>query len=210
MDSSRVVIVALSLGLLVGAGALATLVLLPEPSDTVRPASPLAANLGSLGLDLDLSTSATVDRADVEENRLVHMLVHDGDARVRIRATHDLDPAAAERRIAEARQRIDALFGERQAPYPGELSNTLKCPEAFKPVDHTPRGTAHTLVRLYANERLAFGGCADDLLAYRVTIGQYYDPASRRLVEVEYFSPRAAAADPGPDVLAGATLGEAP
>lgn len=200
---------ALSVGLAVGAGALGVLALSPADSSVDAVPSALQANLASVGLSLQLSDAAAVSRADVETGRLVHMLVEDRDARVRIRVSHDVDAVDAERRIAEARQRIDALFGERQAPYPGELSNSLKCPEAFKPTDHTPRGAARTLVRLYANERLAYGGCADDLLAYRSTVGQYYDPDAARLIQVEYHSPRAAD-DPGPAVLAGARVGANP
>ena len=151
-----------------------------------------------------------MSRADVEDGRLVHMLVDHGEARLRVGVTHELDPIRAEQRIDQERQRIDALFGDRQAPYPGELSHSLKCPDAFKPADHPNKGSARTMVRLFANERLAFGGCSDDLLAYRATIGTWYDPPNERLVQVTYYAPRTDTVDTGPELLAMTRVGETP
>jgi len=193
----------------VGCVALATL-LMRAPDKPLPPRSPLEANLASLELTLTLGPGATVARADVEEGQLVHMLIDDGDARVRVRATHGIDPKTAQERVEQDRQRISALFGERQAPYPGELSNSLKCPDQFKPTDHEPKGSAQTMVRLFANERLAFGGCSEDLLAYAATLGTWYDPAAQRLVQVTYYSPRSAMVDAGPGLLAAAQLGGGP
>ena len=166
--------------------------------------------MASIGLELRLGDEATVTRADVEAGRLVHMLVDDGAARVRVRATHELDPPAAERRIEQDLKRIEALFGERQAPYPGELSNSLKCPERFKPSQPPELGSARTMLRLFANERLAFGGCSDDLLTYAATIATWYDPDARRLVQVTYYAPRTLEVDPGPQLLASAFVGNLP
>ncbi len=210
VDTSRVAIPVLGLGLLGGLTALGVLLHTPSGDPARTDTRPLAANLASIGLALSLSDAATVGRADVEAGRLVHMLVEDGDARLRLRVSHGLAPDEAERRIDAARQRLDALYGERQAPYPGELSNSLKCPDAFKPVDHTPAGTAASLVRLYANDRLAFGGCADELLTYHASVAQYYSPAQGRLVQAEYFWPRGQSSDPGPEILSSARLDGAP
>lgn len=192
-----------------GCAALVVLVM-RSPEEAMPPRSPLEANLASLELTLPLGPGATVARADVEEGQLVHMLIDDGDARVRVRATHGLDAKTAQERIEQDRQRISALFGERQAPYPGELSNSLKCPDRFKPTDHEPKGSARTMVRLFANERLAFGGCSEDLLAYAATLGTWYDPGAQRLVQVTYYSPRSAMVDAGPELLVSAQLGSAP
>ncbi len=210
MDTSRVAIPVLGLGLL---GSLAALgILLTTPGDDVPgvSSSPLATNLASIGLSFSLSSAATVGRADVEDGRLVHMLIEDGPGRLRLRVSHGVSPSDAQRRIESARERLDALYGERQAPYPGELSNSLKCPDGFKPIDHTPLGSAASLVRLYANDRLAFGGCADDLLTYRASVAQYYTPSQGRLVQAEYFWPREQSSDPGPEVLSGARLTGSP
>ena len=210
LDTSRVAIPVLALGLLGGLVALG--ILLTTPADGIPDggSSPLVANLASIGLSFSLSSAAVVGRADVEDGRLMHMLIEDGPARLRLRISHGLSPDEAERRIEAARQRLDSLYGERQAPYPGELSNSLKCPEAFKPVDHTPAGTAASLVRLYANDRLAFGGCADELLTYRASVAQYYAPSQGRLVQAEYYWPRAQPSDPGPALLSSARFDGVP
>lgn len=210
MDTSRVAIPVLGLGLLGGLAALGILLTTPGDNAPGVSSSPLATNLASIGFSVSLSSAATVGRADVEDGRLVHMLIEDGPGRLRLRVSHGVSPSDAQRRIESARERLDALYGERQAPYPGELSNSLKCPDAFKPVDHTPLGSAASLVRLYANDRLAFGGCADELLTYRASVAQYYAPSQGRLVQAEYFWPREQSSDPGPALLSGARLTRSP
>jgi len=209
VDSSRVAVIGLSAALVLGLGLLARSLWSSDPSNAASQ-TPLQTNLASVGLSVPLHADASVSRADVEEGRLVHMLVDIGDARMRIRVTHDLSSDRAEQRIDQDRQRIDALFGERQAPYPGELSHSLKCPEAFKPADHADKGSARTMVRLFANERLAYGGCSDDLLAYRATIGTWYDAPAERLVQVTYYTPRTDMIDAGPALLAETRVGKTP
>ena len=207
MDSSRVVTVALAVGLLVGLGAAAWL----WSQEPVEPAvSALDANLASITVEVALSESAVVERADLESDQLVHMVIVDGADRLRLRVTHGLDELGAQRRLDEARGVLFAMFGERQAPYPGELSNTLKCPDVYKPVEHTPKGDATHLIRLYANERFGYGGCNADLLSYRATVGLYYDADSQRLLQAEYFSPVDAALDKGPERLSKLVLGDTP
>ncbi len=172
------------------------MLLAPQPSI-------FATNLASVGLLVPDTEGFAVVRADLEDGRLVSMLAERGEERLRIHVAWDLDAMAGPQRIQQSRAIIDGLYGERQAPYPGELSNTLKCPEEYRPTDISPMGAAAQLVHLYANERYAFGGCNPDLLAYRATVGMYYDESRRRFVEMTFFAPLEGV-DSGPTILAEA------
>lgn len=125
-----------------------------------------------------------------------------GDDRLRVRVSANLDPGEGEQLAREERTLIFGLFEDHQAPYPGALSNTLRCPEELRPADIEPPGPALFLVSLYANDRYAFGGCADDLLRFRATVGAFYHPLLRQLMRVEYFEPKQSTGPlAGPDVL---------
>ena len=80
------------------------------------------------------------------------------------------------------------LFGDRQAPYPGQLSHTLQCPARFQPQDLPHDGEVLARLSLYANDRLAYGGCSEDLLRYHATVAMVYDADAQRLFQVEAFA----------------------
>jgi hypothetical protein len=187
--------------LVIGLGVLAALTLRPTPA----PLTPAQARLARAGVALALPAEAQVLRAEEEAGRLQTALLSVGSDQLRLRITEGLDAAGAAARVEEVRQVMDNLFEDRQAPYPGQLSNTLRCPDEYRPTPVEPRGEALAMVGLYANERLAFGGCSEDLLRYRATVGFFYDPSSRRLLRVEYFA-ALDAPDAGPDLLRSLTL----
>ncbi|MSP56300.1 MAG: hypothetical protein EXR69_11965 [Myxococcales bacterium] len=172
-----------SLVVILGAG-FALLVDGPAPA----PQSELSRALGAVGASIDVP--ATVSTLNVQEagGSLQSILAADGAARLRIRVTEGLDRDAAAKRVKDVRSMIDGLFEPRQAPYPGELSHTLQCPEEYQPMDVVERGDALALLQLYANDRLTFGGCSADLLRYHTTVGYFYSAGSRRLFGVEYFA----------------------
>lgn len=172
--------------------------LLRQPSERAHP---VAAMLATAGAELELPPRAEIDWAEAEDGRLRAAMVKIDDDRLRVRVVHGLDPMQAEGSIAEQRLQIAELFEDRQAPYPGHLSHTLRCPEAFLPETLEASGSASLLIRLYANDRMAFGGCSDDLLHYRATIGLFHDPRGQRLLRLEYFAPKAAQPEPAEALL---------
>jgi hypothetical protein len=178
-------VVALALVLALGTLVLAFLLL---PPDEVE--HPVSRMLASVGATMDLPAEAEIEWAEAKSERLSAGLVSLGDDRLRVQVVEGLDPTRAEASIAEQRQRVTELFEDRQAPYPGQLSHTLSCPEAYRPETLDPSGEARLLMRLYANDRMAFGGCSDDLLRYRATVGLFYDPNGQRLLRLEYFTPK--------------------
>lgn len=198
-------------GLVLGLAAslvavLAVLVVLlltrPQPQ---APTGELAMALATLGVSMDVDGQLT--RVDDAAGR-VSLLAELGGDRLRLRVDQDLDAAAADARIVEIRAVIDNLFGDRQAPYPGQLSNTLQCPERYQP-EELPRGTwARSVIGLYANDRLAYGGCSEDLLRYHATVGFFYDAPGQRLFQVEYFAALDGEGDRGPAAVGSFSLAE--
>jgi hypothetical protein len=193
---SASVVAGLTVSLAVGVALL--IVLVKRPSDQEHP---VAAMLATAGAVLELPPQAAIAWAEAEEGRLSAAVVEIDDDRLRLRVLHGLNPTEAEATTAEQRLQIAELFEDRQAPYPGQLSHTLRCPDAYRPETLAPSGEARLLVRLYANDRMAFGGCSDDLLQYRATIGLFYDPQGERLLRLEYFTPKAVPPEPAEALL---------
>ncbi len=181
----------LSVSLVVGLAVLLGLLL----RRSREPPSPVRAMFASVGMASVLPQGAVILASEAQQGVLSSALVAVGDDRLRVMVVDDLDEAGAGAAVQEQWVHLASLFEDRQAPYPGQLSHTLVCPQAYRPERLEPVGQVRLLVRLYANDRLAYGGCSDDLLHYRATLGMVYDPGGRRLVRVEYFAPKQAAGD---------------
>ena len=82
---------------------------------------------------------------------------------------------------------INSLFREISSPYPGVLSNRIKCPEEFKPVriPHYP-WDYHII---YASSRFTYGICSFDLIKYRSILYFQYCNKQKNLYQVKLFIP---------------------
>lgn len=146
--------------------------------------------LATVGVSLDLPPTATPLDVQEHDGVLTSMLVADGDVRLRVKVTEGLSWAEAAVRAADQQAVITGLFEDHQAPYPGQLSNTLTCPDTYLPSSEVlKRGLILGALHLYANDRLAYGGCSPDLLRYRSTVAWAYDGATSRLFTLEYHIP---------------------
>lgn len=201
MNLTRSLTVLLALAFVAGLGVLGFLLAGGTDPD------PLEASLATVGAHIEVPGQPAILRAEAQDGRLSTALVAVGGDRLRLRVTEGLDAAAAAEIVRDERYQIANLFEDRQAPYPGELSNTLKCPENFRPVEVTGRDDALGMVGLYANDRLTFGGCSEDLLRYKATVGFFHDPAARRLFRVEYFTPMGENGSDAADVVRSFRLG---
>lgn len=196
MDKRNGWVVGLSITLAVLVAAGVALVM-----DAPAPLSDTDRWLATVGIALDLPDTATPIDVQQQGGVLTSMLVADGDARLRVRVAEHLTQDEALARASEQAAVITGLFEDHQAPYPGALSHTLTCPDTYLPsVDVLLHGMFLNVLHLYANDRLAFGGCSPDLLRYRSTVAWAYDPATQRLFTLEYHSP-IDRQDIGPQVL---------
>lgn len=166
----------------------------------LSPADPVAEQLATAGIAVDLPVAATPVRVSAPDGVLAEGIYSVGTDRLRVRVSPDLDAKAGADLAAEERSLILGLFEDHQAPYPGALAHTLRCAPEFEPTDIEPRGAAAFLLTVYANDRYAYGGCAQDLLTFRSTVGAFYDEARHTLVRIEYFEPKGAPPH-GPDVV---------
>ena len=163
---------------------------------------PLASQLQTVGAAMVVPGPTAPVRISAANGVLAEGTWSVGADRLRVRVASDLSALEGEALATEEKALILNLFEDHQVPYPGALSNTLQCPDALHPVDIEPRGSAVFLLGLYANDRYAFGGCAEDLVQFRATVAAYYDLAHRALVRLEYFEPKSGDAAPhGPDAL---------
>jgi arylsulfatase A-like enzyme len=144
--------------------------------------------MAGAGLELDLPDGATLLRSQGSGTGLESAVLALGDDRLRVRVVSGVQAAKAKALVDEERTLLEDLFGDRQAPYPGQLTNTLRCPETYHPQEVRPLGGALELLTLQANDRLGFGGCAADLLRYRATVGFFHDAQAKRLIKLEYFA----------------------
>ena len=85
------------------------------------------------------------------------------------------------------------VFDPRLPPYPEFMTRESGCPDKYKPVRKEGRLGPYYI--LYAGKRLTYGGCSEDLIEYRASIGFFYLPKEKRVVRLEYFIPTARAID---------------
>lgn len=93
------------------------------------------------------------------------------------------DPAGY---LRDRRLLLESLFDARVSPYPEAISNTVACPERFRP--DVREGPGRVEYRLAAGERLNYGVCADDLVRFR-SIHVILDCGGDGVVEASLFSP---------------------
>lgn len=148
------------------------------------------ADLAGIGVELSVPEPVRALQREAGAAGLAEAIYTTGEDRLHLRVARGLDPAAGARMAAESEALILGLFEDHQAPYPGALSNTLQCSPELRPQPLEPKAGATFLFSLLANDRYAFGGCADDLLRFHATVGAWYDAAWGELVRIEYFEPR--------------------
>jgi hypothetical protein len=167
-----------------------------------RTEDPLTQALAGVGARITVHSPSELLRAEAKEGRLQTALAAIGEDRLRVRVFDDHDPASAQKLSSDMRAQFLNLFGDRQAPYPGQLSQTLTCPERFLPVELETSNSMLLQMQFFANARFGYGGCDESLLAYRSTMGLFYFPESRLFFQVEYFEPAQEDELNGPQVLA--------
>lgn len=87
--------------------------------------------------------------------------------------------------IADKKYLLHSLFEPTTSPYPEVISNTIECPEEFKPkIVKTEFGEIYYL---YAGERYNFGVCTKDLIAFSAAYG-IFDCKDKGIFEVQIFA----------------------
>jgi hypothetical protein len=84
------------------------------------------------------------------------------------------------------------LFDDARSPYPGAISDTIKCDKAFVPkVDHVLVGDLSvTYFSGWVNNRLQYGTCLDGELPYRSYSAYFYCPNQKSFYHMEIIWPK--------------------
>jgi len=112
---------------------------------------------------------------------------------LKIKTVHGLSEEKAIMYITTQRDLIDYLFSKQNVPYPGPLTNNLECPEEYFPKieEEQDKDSWRVFYYLYANDRLTFGGCSEDILSYNVAVAFVQCKEKSEIYQIEYFTPKA-------------------
>jgi len=102
-----------------------------------------------------------------------------------------MDPGSSQSLVRDELLGIKALYADALSAYPGQISNTIVCPEEYQPVFRRGRvpGRTQEYVLLYATERFGLGACTQDSVFYKHLRGWLYCPMRKELYIVRYFMP---------------------
>ena len=84
---------------------------------------------------------------------------------------------------------LESQYEIRDAPYPGEITREVVCPEEFKPVKNVINNKNSIVnYQLYSTKSLTYGACAKDLIVYKAFLGFFYCDG-KGLFQIEFFVP---------------------
>jgi hypothetical protein len=97
----------------------------------------------------------------------------------------------AEKQIQAQITRMKALFEKAAAPYPGEVSDVIQCPEEFRPIFGTTNQNNLQISHFtgFLNSRLVFGACTADQVIYQAVLALFYCPEQKQLFQLEIIAP---------------------
>lgn len=87
--------------------------------------------------------------------------------------------------------RMYTLYEMAVSPYPGEVSSAISCAPEYRPTYAKEQINAKEvhIFTGFANDRLVFGACADDLITKRAAVVMFYCGQEKRLYKFELFAP---------------------
>ncbi len=126
-----------------------------------------------------------------DTDRAFSALLKKEQNQLRIEAWLDIERLEADAIIKNHTVRMYTLYEKAVSPYPGEISNAISCAQEYRPTytaDQTGGRETH-LFTGFANDRLSFGACAEDLITNRAAVAMFYCGQQKRLYKLELFSP---------------------
>ena len=131
----------------------------------------------------------TLDNFSVDSKDNNKVIAHRDDIIFMLTVFSGLDNLLFKKYINEKAAMIESLYEIRGAPYPGEITQEIICPEEFKPVKNKVQNNFSLgNYVLFASKRLTYGVCAKDLANYKSFIG-YFNCNNDKLFQIEFFVP---------------------
>jgi len=115
-----------------------------------------------------------------------------GDAeRIELNMVGGVDEETANESISDQVLLFKSVFEIKSAPYPGQQTRYIECPEEFKPkyLERDVDGGTLAYFIGYSNSNFVPGACSSDLIVYRSVNGWLYCRGAGDLIDFDYFVP---------------------
>jgi len=111
---------------------------------------------------------------------------------IKIEVIKNIGDEDANRYIKERQYVIESLYRHIPSPYPGMISNTIECPDEFKPevVSLKIQGETTPVYILYSTSRFTYGAGVEELIKYRGALVFIYSGKMKALYRIELFIPK--------------------
>jgi len=142
-------------------------------------------------LSLENRDQYKIEKIYEESKYLFRALYKKDNILLRIEIRPNSSSEEAEQAIQTQLVKIKGLFGDAASPYPGEISDVISCNEEYKPVYSTKQqnGIQVSYFTGFVNERLVFGSCTNDQIAYHDTLVMFYCDKQKKFYQVEIIVP---------------------
>lgn len=122
-----------------------------------------------------------IERVEMSVGSYKGMLKYD-DIEIRLESYTANSQETATRFVQAKVMQLLGLFEIARSPYPGALSNEVVCEDRFKPQiwETKVNGIQMTLMKGFLNDRLQYGSCLEDQIAYLGETSMVYCTSQNR------------------------------
>ena len=116
-----------------------------------------------------------------------------GDQLLRIKLLHNIPASQSEEITTIHKTALLGMYDVSLSPYPGAISQTVRCDASFKPVPKTITGVSGQTITYFSgflNARLQYGSCVESQIMYRGFTGILYCEQLKKWVQVELIVPK--------------------
>lgn len=123
-------------------------------------------------------------------------LLRSDDREVRVKILHTIAGDQAEEITKIHLAALLGLYDVALSPYPGAISQTVRCDAAFKPLPKKLTGPSGQSIVYFVgllNARMQYGSCIENQIAYRSYAGILYCEKIQKWAQIELMVPKDAA-----------------
>ena len=145
-------------------------------------------NLNSVFNNIGISIKG-FENFNLIENKNNRIVAHYDEAILTVLSIENIKKELARKFVNDKIAVLEAQYDIRDAPYPGDITRNVVCPEQFKPIKDAIKNE-HSLVNylLYSTKSLAYGVCVRDLVSYKSFLSFFYCD-NKGLFQIEFFVP---------------------
>jgi hypothetical protein len=135
-------------------------------------------------VDLIFQQDSTINSVRVEEYRW-----QSAESEGVLRRLSPVTPTQIMQLLGQKRFQIESLYNEQKSPYPGALSQVVRCPKELLPLIQSDSSMQMDVLRIQAgaNSRKILGVCDPSELAFRAVVLEIFCKEAKVLFEVEGF-----------------------